>query len=168
MLNSHCLASCSDESLTFYYGETPDQSGRRTRIDWGAFTGILARDHERELLNIMREHVGPLVSEERTILVIGRVPGLTLATNARPRALTTFPLSHSAHPDGILLTRAFYEVDSNRPHVVVVYTDPYYPEPLNPMGARFDEWYVAVGQHHVPPGVLTIFLKRPYVQDNRK
>jgi|GEM_PF-1248560 len=156
------LGALLHASLIFYYGEIPGQTDRRTQIEWGAFAGIAAQNIERELLTIVRDHVRPLIHDERTILVIGRVPGLTLATNARPRALTTFPLSQSARPEGINLTRSFYENEVNRPHVVVIYIDPYSPEPLNPIGARFHDWYAVVGQHHVPPAVLTVFLKRPH------
>jgi hypothetical protein len=151
------LALIGWTSITYFYGAMPSVEIRR-RIDWGVFSGISTDDTQAALLKTMRDVVTPLVNPENTIYVVGRLPGLLLATPARPRALTVFPLLPNIGVRGPEIFHDFYQDPSNRPRVVVVYLDPYF-QPVNPFGDDFVKWYELVYDYRVPPGILRIFRR---------
>jgi hypothetical protein len=106
----------------------------------------------------MRDFVTPLVNPENTIYLVGRIPGLLLATPARPLALMVSPLVPSIGVRGPKLSHDFYQDLSHRPRVVVVYIDPYF-EAVNPFGEDFASWYNLVYDYRVPPGILRVFRR---------
>jgi hypothetical protein len=144
-------------SMTYFYGRMPSAEVRH-RINWGVFSGISTDATQAALLNIMRDFVTPLVNPENTIYLVGRIPGLLLATPARPLALMVSPLVPSIGVRGPKLSHDFYQDLSHRPRVVVVYIDPYF-EAVNPFGEDFASWYNLVYDYRVPPGILRVFRR---------
>jgi hypothetical protein len=147
-------------SASFYYGEhAPLELPRRERITGGAYAGLAASEETAQLIRIARTALQRWSTADDTIVVVGRLPGLYLLTEARPRALTPFPLTALATPNGLAATYKYYDNPLNRPSIVAAYTDPYF-EPISPFGAKFDEWYELVDQTRSPLGALIIFRRR--------
>ena len=147
-------------SATFYYGEPPLQRSKaRERISGSVYAGISASEETAQLVRTARAALQKWSASDQTIVVVGRVPGLYLLTDALPLTLIPFPLTQLAQPSGLEATYRYYADPANRPSIVVIYSDPYF-QPINPFGAKFDEWYEIVDEKLVPLGRLTIFRRR--------
>jgi hypothetical protein len=90
---------------------------------------------------------------------MGRLFGLILATPARPRMMSVYPILPGTNRSGLAMTSAFYDASDHRPEIVVIYSD-VYVQPWNPMEHRFAEWYSLVKTQEVPLGTFQIFRKR--------
>ena len=143
-------------SMTFFYGDLPRATGRE-RIGWGVFAGLAVQPEQAALLRIMRDEVDPRVGADRTIAAIGRLPGVILATRARPLMPSVYSLSSISTADGVRSTEAFYR--QHRASIVTVYRDPYL-ELANPLGTDFVTAYEPVAAFAVPPGTLDVYRRR--------
>jgi hypothetical protein len=147
-------------SASLYYGERPAEAGeRRERVTEGAYAGLFASAETAQLLRTSRMALGKWSGADDTITVVGRLSGLYLLTQARPRALMPFQLTTLAQPRGLAATYRYYTDPANRPTVVAVYADAYFT-PVNPFGSSFDEWYELADQERTPLGMLSLFRRR--------
>ena len=120
------IAAVLSTSLFFYYGEIPDRpiSGRE-RVRDGFFAGIAAHPDDISLLRLMRDKVNPILLESGgTVAVVGRLPGIVLASPARLEMPYAFPLMPTVSQEGLARTRLFYEHLRIGPRVVLIYRGP--------------------------------------------
>lgn len=146
-------------SLTFFYGDSTAPGQVRERIPDGFFAGIFAGPDDVQLLEIVRDRVRPLVQDQPWVVYIGRNPGLVLGTSARLQMLSSYPFVAPASPQGLAETAAYYNAADPRPTTVFIYRDPLF-DPVNPMGARFPEWYELSRIEKTPLGALEIYRRR--------
>lgn len=141
-------------ALTELYGRWPGE-GVGTRMRGNVFAGITVPDSQRPLHDFMRRRVVPLLGPDGTIVVFGRVHGLSLLTDARLLAPITFPLYDQSSPAARRLLRAFYQVPRNQPDVVVIFEDQYL-DIENPFGDAFGALYEPVATE----GPIAVFVRR--------
>ncbi|WP_205772415.1 hypothetical protein [Microvirga calopogonii] len=154
------IAAVLSTSLYVYYGELqPPPLQLRERLQEGFFAGIEAHPDDAALLRVVRGRVGPLLGHSQTIAVIGRLPGLALATPLRLSMPTAFPLTPNVPQRGIAAAGDYYTRPENRPQLVLIYRDAYF-EPINPMQQQFDEWYAPLAEFSTPLGQLAVFQRR--------
>jgi hypothetical protein len=151
------LTAVLSTSLLVYYGDLP--GGQHKRIDKGFFAGIKARPADIGLLDIVQDQVATLSGPLATIGVVGRVPGIALATKARIMMETASPLVPTSSTRAIDAAQTFYRDAAHRPDAVLVYRDPYF-EVLNPIGPRFVDWYQLAAERATPLGQLSVFVRR--------
>lgn len=152
------LPSFLSTSLFSPYGEIPSDE-HRLRITEGFFRGLLVKPRDSAPLLLIRDQVEPLFADDPTIAAFGRLPGLILASKARIKAPTSFPLMSDVPPQGLSATRLFFERPENRPAIVLVYQDPYFV-PTNPIGLQFDRWYQIEKSLPTPLGELKVYKRR--------
>ena len=152
------LPSLFATSLMVPYGEIPSKAPRYW-IREGFFKGIKAKERDTTPLVFMKDKVEPLFLEDRTLAVFARLPGLALASSARIKALTSFPLMPDVPEGGLSATRAFYAERRNQPAIVVIYHDPYL-ETVNPMGDDFPNRYREEFRLKTSLGELMVFRRR--------
>jgi hypothetical protein len=118
------------------------------------------------LLNLMQNKIVPLTETQKTILVVGRFPGLTLATPARIRTLYAYAISPPISQKTLILTQKFYAQIENRPKIVLIYEDKYLSA-INPLEPNFLTWYEKIESYKTPlidtegsSGNLTVFRLR--------
>jgi hypothetical protein len=147
-------------SLFFYYGEIPGRPiPARERIHDGFFAGIAAHPDDSALLRLMRDEVNPiLLTAGGTAAVIGRIPGIILASPARLTMPLAFPLMPTISQEGLARTRSFYEHSQAQPQVVLVYRDQYF-EPVNPFRLTSEDW-TPVADFKTPLGHLEVYRRR--------
>jgi hypothetical protein len=147
-------------SLYFHYGELPARSEpMRVRLHDGFFAGLSVQPDDAALLDVVQTHVAPMLDRDQTVAVIGRLPGIVLATPSRLSMLSSYPLMPTVPPKGLAMTHDFYTHPENRPQLVLIYRDPYF-EPVNPMQPHFDEWYALVAEIKTPLGQLAVHRRR--------
>ena len=146
-------------SLTFFYADVLQPGQTRQRVATGFFKGIEAAPQDAELLQVVRRTLVPALHGQSWFVFVGRSPGVVLDTPGRLQMLTSFPLVAPAAPEGLAMTAAFYSDARHRPETVVVYRDRYL-DPVNPMGARFGEWYALQSTTPTPIGTLELYRRR--------
>jgi hypothetical protein len=102
----------------------------------------------------MRDDVGPLVTNARTVAVVGRLPGLILATPARPLMPSVYPVLPIAQASALRTNASYFS--SHPADIVLVYRDLYFDAP-NPYGPSFAHRYVLAARFTAPPGMLEVF-----------
>ena len=154
------IATVLSTSLFFYYGEMPGRPiPARERIHDGFFAGIAAHPDDSTLLRLMRDEVNPiLLTAGGTAAVIGRIPGIILASPARLTMPLAFPLMPTISQEGLARTRSFYEHSKAQPQVVLVYRDQYF-EPVNPLRLTSEDW-TPVADFKTPLGHLGVYRRR--------
>lgn len=145
-------------SLLAPYGEIPSDEPRQW-IREGFFEGLLAKRRDSAPVEIVRREVEPLFGADRTLAVFGRLPGLALASSARLKALTAFPLMPDVPEKGLARTHAFYAEPDNRPAIVLIYRDPYFT-PVNPMLPDFERWYREEKRFKIALGEIEVYRRR--------
>lgn len=151
-----CILSTS---LFLYYGEIPSNgSKKRQYVSHGFFAGLFIRQNEFELLQLVEQSVSPILTEDSSIAIFARNPGIVLSTPARLKMLTPYPLTQIAR-NGIEVTHAFYMNPKNRPNVVLIYHDSSFT-PINPMQPDFLTWYILSSSFKLSNGgELEVYLK---------
>ena len=156
---SAAVAVVLSTSLFYYYGEIQDRppSGREWVRD-GFFAGIAAHPDDISLLRLMRDRVNPILTESGgTAAVIGRLPGIILASPARLKMPYAFALAPTISQEGFARTRSFYANTKTRPRVVLIYRDPYF-EPIYPFEAVL-EHSTLVADFKTPLGHLAVYRR---------
>jgi hypothetical protein len=154
------IAAVLSTSLFFYYGEIPDRpiSGRE-RVRDGFFAGIAAHPDDISLLRLMRDKVNPILLElGGTAAVVGRLPGIILASPARLKMPFAFSLMPTTSQEGLAITRSFYARLQTGPRVVLIYRDPYF-EPINPFQTTLED-STPVADFETPLGHLAVYRRR--------
>ena len=160
------IAAVLSTSLLFYYGELPDRAARE-RIHDGFFAGIAAHPDDINLLRLMRDNVNPILVElGGTAAVLGRLPGIILASPARLKMPFAFPLVPTTSEEGLAKTRSFYAHLQIGPRVVLVYRDPYF-EPINPFPGDPERFDACCGLQDSfgPPGGVPTPLGAPFMRN---
>ena len=154
------IAAVLSTSLFFYYGEIPDRkiSGRE-RVRDGFFAGIAAHPDDISLLRLMRDKVNPiLLGSGETAAVVGRVPGIILASPARLKMPSAYPLPPNTSQESLAKTRSFYAHLRAGPRVVLIYRDPYF-EPIYPFQTPLED-SMLVADFETPLGHLAVYRRR--------
>lgn len=145
-------------SLFFYYGEiSRDQP--RIKINSGFFAGISAYKDDIVLLDIVNKQVTPLLSNNNSLAIFARTPGIVLDLPIHIKMPFVYPLIPLVKEKGRAATRSFYENTTNRSAIVLIYRDPYF-NIINPMEPHFNEWYKHLSSLKTPLGVLDIYQQR--------
>ena len=146
-------------SLTYFYGDFPNVTSPRQRIPAGPYAGLWVQPDQAMLLRLAQDQLSPLVQDAKTIVQVGRMPGLILATPARPLMPSTYSVGAATQAGALLFNNRFYS--SHRADAVLVYNDVYLTAP-NPYGERFADYYQSTGHFDVPQGTLDVYrLKLP-------
>jgi hypothetical protein len=116
------------------YGEIPNPlTTRARRLDNGLFAGLLTSADRAAFITAATAAFDGLAGRGKLVVVVGRLPGIYLLTDASPITLASWDFSqfYGALPPGMdALMAAFYRVPAHRPDVVAVFTDPQsYPPP---------------------------------------
>lgn len=151
---SLAAAALLASALIYFYGDLPGVTAPRERIGWGVFAGLALQPDQAAVLRVMRDDVGPLVTNARTVAEVGRLPGLILATPARPLMPSVNP-APALTQDSALRANASYFA-SHPADIVLVYTDLYFDAP-NPYGPSFSQRYALAARFAAPPGMLEVF-----------
>jgi hypothetical protein len=147
-------------TLTYFYGDLPGSQAPRVRMPFGPYAGLALQPDQATALRVVGEQLKPLLGDARTIAEIGRLPGLMMVTAARPRMASVFPLVEDVQPAGRAWNHAFYA--ANPADAVLLYRDPYMPDPINPFGPSFSTLYERVAIVPAPPGTVELFrLRQP-------
>jgi hypothetical protein len=152
------VAALLSTSLFFYYGELPGQPApSRERIRNGFFAGLALIPNDAALIHLVQDRVAPLLETRQPVVLIGRLPGLVLATPARLDMPIAYALPPSAGGVFELIER-FYDQPRRQPPLVLIYRDAYF-EPFNPISG-FNDRYELQTELKAPLGNLSIF--RPH------
>ena len=144
-------------SLTYLYGVRPGITSPGERIGWGVFAGLALQQDQAAILRLMRDQVGPLLADARTIAEVGPYPSLILATPARPLMPSVYPLDDTTRAVGLRYASYFASL------VVLIYIDSYlealnpYGPTLNPYGPSFRDRYTLATRFTVGSGILEVF-----------
>ena len=100
--------------------------------------------------------LAPVLADTQSFALIGRFPGLALATKARLLMSTAYPIA-TAKSAGILQkTQAFYQ--TRHPDYVAIYRDSYF-QFVNPI-PDFDRRYGLIATWSTPLGSLELFSRQ--------
>jgi hypothetical protein len=150
-------AAILSTSLFFYYGELPAQPpAPRERMVDGFFAGLALLADDAALIRLVENRIDPLLKGSPPVAIIGRMPGLVLATPAR----VSMPIPYAVPAQGeewLLRNESFYRQPGRQPLFVLVYRDPYFV-PSNPI-PRFDIDYALAEQLKTPLGHIEIFRR---------
>lgn len=133
----------------YHYGELPAHHEKREWVNTGFFRGIAVLPTQKVVLDVIQNDVVPLAAAQKTILVVGRLPGLMLATPARIRTPFPYPISPPLSSRTLALTNQFYLQPANRPDIVMVYQD-HYLNVVNLLEPYFVSWYEEISSHELP------------------
>ena len=152
------IAALLSTSLFFYYGEFSGQpASSRERMRNGFFAGLALVPNDAALIHLVEDRVVPLLGTRQPVVLIGRLPGLVLATPARLDMPTSYSLPPSA--GGVFESiERFYDQPGRQPPLVLIYRDAYF-EPSNPI-SRFNDRYEPLTELKTPLGNLSIFRRR--------
>jgi hypothetical protein len=143
-------------SLFFYYGEWPKPQAGRERIANGVFAGLAASQNDIAILRLVESRLAPMLGATHSFALIGRFPGLVLATRARLLMPSAYPI---AAPDSVRMRekmQAFYQ--TLQPDYVAIYRDPYF-QLVNPI-PDFDHRYSQISTFQTPLGSLELLHRR--------
>ena len=147
-------------TASFFYGDLPGDIAPRIRLTQGSYAGLALQPDAARALGLMHDCVGPAMAGAVSVAEIGRLPGLMMATSARPKMTSVFPLMPDVKPPGIAWTHAYY--DAHPAQIVLIFRDAYLPDPINPFGPAFGRLYVLATSFAMPPGTLEVYQLRAY------
>jgi hypothetical protein len=147
-----------------YYGEMQlVRPSARVRLWHGPFAGLAATSDDARVVqiaqNALHEHQRP----GDTLAVLGRFVGFYLLGDAPVRALVPYALTSFAQPSAVRATHDYYAALKNRPSLVLIYRDPYFPL-VNPFDPDFETWYAPQASLPTPLGQLEVFRRRDQVR----
>ncbi len=160
-MSSHlvAIAAVLSTSLFYYYGELLSQSAQpRERIRNGFFSGLALTQDDATLVHLVQSRLNPLLENNQPVVVIGRFPGLVLATPARLRMLVPYAILPSVDAKQLAIVEGFYNQPDQQSSLVLIYRDNYF-KPVNPI-PRFDDRFQSAGEFNTPLGSLSIYRQR--------
>ncbi|HET7124481.1 MAG TPA: hypothetical protein VFI51_10260 [Bradyrhizobium sp.] len=156
---SIAIAAVLSTSLFFYYGELPGQpESPRERISKGVFSGLSLTPNDAALVHLMQSRITPILEVDQTVALLGRLPGLALATPTRLNMPSPYPILPISGEERLKKTEAFYQDQDRQPSIVLIYLDLYFAV-INPI-PHFEDRYSFVTESKTPLGTLTAFRKR--------
>jgi hypothetical protein len=143
-------------SLFFYYGEWPKPLAGRERITDGFFAGLAVSQNDIAILRLVESRLAPMLGDTHSFALIGRFPGLVLATKARLLMPSAYSISAAKSAGRLERTQALYQ--TRRPDYVAIYRDPYV-QFVNPI-PDFDRRYALISTFPTPLGSLELLQRR--------
>lgn len=144
-------------SLFFYYGEVPAKTSSREFMTGGFFAGLRLHPEDAAVIRLMEGTVDNLLPQNQNLVVLGRLPGLVLATGARLKMPSAFALPPSVSPQGVSAAGEYYERAGHRPTAVLIYRDAFFTA-ANPI-PQFETRYHSTAKFKTPIGELELFLE---------
>ena len=142
----------------FYYGELPGQSVQpRERIRNGFFSGLALAQNDAGLIHLVQSRLNPLLETNLPVVLVGRLPGLVLATPARLEMPMPYPMPPSNGKQRAVIDE-FYNQPGRLPSLVLIYRDNYFV-PFNPI-PHFDDRFQSAAELNTPLGSLSIYRQR--------
>jgi hypothetical protein len=142
-----------------YYGELQlARPVNRMRITQGAFAGLAATGDDARLIQIAGQALSQYERAGDTLAVAGRMPGMYLLSNAPVRTLVPYAVTPLTQPSARRQIHDYYARLENRPSLVLVYRDPYYPL-IDPFEPDFAKWYGLRARFSTPLGSLEVFRR---------
>jgi hypothetical protein len=140
-----CIAYASFHTVYGSYSE--GASAQRVVIKEGPYAGLRTTSLTADFINEVERRLAKLSNEYRTVLILGRQPGLFLLTPLQARTPFSWPISPELSNGIAPLLENFYRKKENQADVVVVFMDQA-SEPLNSVEANllgahyqlFDKW----------------------------
>jgi hypothetical protein len=143
------------------YGESANPLAvPAVRIRDGAFAGLLTTAEQAAFIEAATAALGKVAGRGRTILVMGRPPGIYLLTGASPMTLSSWDFWQfygSLPPSIEALTEAFHRDPAHRPDVIAVYREAG-SYPLAPWARDLLAHYRAAGHVAVGPRSLELYV----------
>jgi hypothetical protein len=123
---SIAIAAVLSTSVFFYYGELPGQpESPRERISKGVFSGLALTPKDAALVHLMQSRIAPMLEVDQTVALIGRLPGLALATPTRLNMPSSYPILPISGEKRLEKTKAYYQETDHQPSIVLIYRDAY-------------------------------------------
>jgi hypothetical protein len=151
-------------SLFFHYGEWPKPLAGRERITDGFFAGLAVSPSDIAILRLVETRLAPILGDTQSFAVIGRFPGLVLATKARLLMLSAYSIPAAKSAGKLERARAFYQ--TRQPDYVAIYRDPYF-QFVNPI-PDFDRRYRLISSFPTPLGSLELLQRSALDQRPRE
>jgi hypothetical protein len=133
------------QAFLYIYGEPANPlRGPAVRIQNGVFAGLLTAPNQALFITEATRLLTRVALPGRTMLVVGRLPGIYLLTSMSPDALSTWDFSQfygSVPPQVDAWVRAFYHAPEHAPDVIVVIADPW-TRPTPPWAEQLLAQYV--------------------------
>jgi hypothetical protein len=159
LLLSTAVLFCISAFAGVYGEESNPLTTPAVRIKDGVFAGLLTTTDQAAFITAATAVLGKQVGRGKTIVAMGRPPGIYLLTDASPMTLSTWDFWQfygSLPPWVNAATDAFHRVSTHRPDVVAVFNDPQ-TYPLAPWARDLLADYVAVDRVSLGSRSLSIY-----------